>query len=127
MYDNICKFLVEEFSEDFATWLLGKPIHLTTLKPKELSNEPVRADAVILKSDEELVLHAEFQKEADSEIPFRMADYYLRIYRRSPQKEIRQVVVYLKPTNSPLVYEKSFTTKQMHHVFEVIRLWEQPK
>jgi hypothetical protein len=29
--------LAESFSSDFATWLLGEPIALTELSPKELS------------------------------------------------------------------------------------------
>jgi len=37
MFDNVCKFLAENFSEDFATWLLGEPIKLTKLSPTELS------------------------------------------------------------------------------------------
>jgi predicted transposase YdaD len=40
MFDTVCKFLVEHFSEDFATWLLGKPVELTELSPTELSLEP---------------------------------------------------------------------------------------
>ena len=45
MFDNICKFLAENFSSDFATWLLGEPITLTELSPKELSLEPIRKAA----------------------------------------------------------------------------------
>ena len=85
MYDNICKFLAENFPTDLATWLLGEPIHLTELSAKELSLEPIRADALILQQSEELVLHAEFQTAPDAEIPFRMADYRLRVYRRFPR------------------------------------------
>lgn len=48
MFDNVCKFLAESFSADFATWLLGEPITLTELSPSELSLEPIRADALIL-------------------------------------------------------------------------------
>ncbi|CCQ65418.1 Conserved hypothetical protein 1784 [Crocosphaera watsonii WH 0402] len=33
MYDNVCKFLAERFSRDFANWLLNEPIELTELKP----------------------------------------------------------------------------------------------
>ncbi|GBF80783.1 PEP-CTERM sorting domain-containing protein [Aphanothece sacrum] len=49
MYDNICKFIVEEFSIDIATWLLGEPVELVELSPKELSLEPIRADSLILR------------------------------------------------------------------------------
>jgi predicted transposase YdaD len=41
-------------------------------------------------------------------------------------RKIYQIVIYLKPTNSPLVYETSFKSEQMIHNFNVIRLWEQP-
>ena len=47
MFDNICKFLAETFSTDFACWLLGEAIALSELSPSELSLEPIRADALI--------------------------------------------------------------------------------
>jgi predicted transposase/invertase (TIGR01784 family) len=90
MFDNICKFIAESFSTDFATWLLGEPISLTELSPKELSLEPIRADALILLQSDEVVLHLEFQTKPDPNMPFRMADYRLRVYRRFPEKRMRQ-------------------------------------
>ena len=127
MFDNICKFLAESFSDDFAQWLLGEPVSLSQLSSRELSSEPIRADALILLQSAELVLHIEFQTEARAEIPFRMADYRLRVYRRYPNKRIHQVVIYLKPTSSELVYQDSFEIPGTRHEFQVIRLWEQPE
>lgn len=126
MYDNICKYLAEEFSSDIATWLLGEPIKTTQLNPKELSLEPIRTDSLILRQSKKLLLHGEFQTKPDPEIPFRMADYRLRGYRYNPDKEMYQVVVYLRETNSKLVQENTFTLSKMRHEFNVIRLWEQP-
>ncbi len=126
MFDNICKFLVENFASDFATWLLGKPITLTKLSPSELSLEPIRADALILLQSEEIVLHLEFQTQPKIDIPFRMIDYRLRVYRRFPQKQMRQVVIYLQQTNSELVQQTTFALEDTFHRFQVIRLWEQP-
>ncbi|MEH1848363.1 MAG: Rpn family recombination-promoting nuclease/putative transposase [Nostoc sp.] len=126
MFDNICKFLAENFSSDFATWLLGEPITLTELSPKELSLEPIRADALILLQSEQNILHLEFQTQVDAEIPFRMIDYRLRVYRRFPRKAMHQVVIYLKQTNSDLVQQNTFTITGTRHEFSVIRLWEQP-
>ncbi|MCJ8281784.1 MAG: Rpn family recombination-promoting nuclease/putative transposase [Rivularia sp. ALOHA_DT_140] len=126
MFDNICKFLAENFSADFANWLLGEPIVLTELSPKELSLEPIRADALILLQSDEQILHIEFQTQPDPKIPFRMADYRLRGYRRFPEKEMYQVVIYLNRTNSELVYQNTFSLTRTRHEFEVIRLWEQP-
>ena len=57
---------------------------------------------------------------------YRMANYWLRLYGKYPTKEIHQTVIYLKPTNSPLVYQTSFNSQKLNHEFNVIRLWEQP-
>jgi predicted transposase/invertase (TIGR01784 family) len=126
MYDNTCRFLAEHFSTDFASWLLGEPVTLTEIKPSELSLDPIRADAMILLQSEDSILHIEFQTLPKKNIPFRMADYRLRGYRRYEDKPMRQVLIYLKPTTSELVYQTSFTLENTRHDFEVLRLWEQP-
>jgi predicted transposase/invertase (TIGR01784 family) len=126
MFDNTCKFLAESFPTDFATWLLGEPITLSKLSPTELSSEPIRADSLILLDSDKLVLHIEFQTEPDPSMGFRMADYHLRVFKRFPEKSMRQVVVYLTPTGSDLVHQTVFETEMLRHNFQVIRLWEQP-
>ena len=126
MFDNLCKFLAENFSSDFASWILGEPEKLTILTPTELSNEPIRADTLILLQSVEVVLHLEFQTQTDETMPFRMADYRLRVHRRFPNKSMRQIVIYLKCTGSDLVRQNVFTISGMRHEFEIIRLWEQP-
>jgi predicted transposase/invertase (TIGR01784 family) len=126
MYDNVCKFLAENFPADLASWLIGQPISFTQLSPTELNVEPIRADSLIVLDSPELLLHGEFQVKPDPEIPARMANYRLRIYNRFPHKAVRQFVIYLRPTRSPLVYETSFEIPGLRHEFEVIRLWEQP-
>lgn len=126
MYDNVCKFLAENYSADFSQWLLGQPVELTQISPSELQADPIRADALIFLESENTVLHIEFQTQADPNIPFRMADYRLRLYRRCPEKEVLQVVLYLKPTRSELVQQDFFDIPGTRHQFRVIRLWEQP-
>jgi predicted transposase/invertase (TIGR01784 family) len=125
-YDNTCKFIAEQFSADIASWLLGESVALTQLEPSELSLEPIRADALILLQSQNIILHCEFQTNPDPNLPFRSADYRLRGYRRFPNKPMRQVVVYLRKTQSPLVYQTTFELATTRHTFEVIRLWEQP-
>jgi len=125
MFDNVCKFLAENFSEDYATWLLGRPVTLTKLSPTELSLEPIRADSLILEQSEDLVLHLEFQTEPDEKMGFRMLDYRIRVYRRFPLKTMHQVVIYLKPTKSTLVYQDSFQVGETIHRYRVVRLWEE--
>ena len=41
MYDDTCRFLAENFSADFASWLLGEPVTLTQIQPSELSLDPI--------------------------------------------------------------------------------------
>ena len=115
MFDNISKFLAEQFSVDFATWLIGEPVALTELSPSELSLEPIRADALILRQSNELVLHCEFQTDPDPTMPFRMADYRLRVYRRFPHKRMVQVVIYLRPTQSELVQQTTFELDNLRY------------
>lgn len=59
-------------------------------------------------------------------MPFRMLDYRVRGYRRFPHKQMRQVVIYLRKTASPLITKNDFRLEKTYHEFEVIRLWEQP-
>lgn len=126
MYDNVCKFLAENYSRDFAQWLLGEPISFTQLSPSELSLEPIRADALILLESGQIILHLEFQTDPDPKMSFRMLDYRTRVYRRFPKKTMRQVVIYLKETSSPLVRENAFILPNTRHEYEVLRLWEIP-
>jgi predicted transposase/invertase (TIGR01784 family) len=126
MYDNTCKFIAETFPREMARWLLGQALPLTKLEPSELSAEPIRADAVIFLQGEQLILHLEFQTSPQPDLPFRMADYRLRLSRRYPELMLRQIVVYLRRSNSPLVYQDSFEIPNLTARFEIIRLWEQP-
>ncbi len=126
MYDDTCRFLAEHFSADFASWLLGKSVTLTELQPSELSLDPIRADAMILLQSDESILHIEFQTLPKENIPFRMLDYRVQGNRRYKKKTMRQVVIYLKPTTSDLVYQASYILERTCHEFDVVRLWEQP-
>ena len=69
MYDNICKFLVEEFRDDLVTWLLGRPANLIELHPRELSLEPIQTDSLILLQSEDLIRPVEFQTKPDQPFP----------------------------------------------------------
>jgi predicted transposase/invertase (TIGR01784 family) len=126
MYDNTCRFLAENYSADFASWLLGENVTMTELKPSELSLDPIRADILILLQSDDDILHIEFQTLPKQQIPFRMLDYRVRGYRKYPNKRMRQVVIYLKETSSDLLRQNSFAMERTHHEFDVICLWEQP-
>ena len=125
-FDSTCRRLAEQFPEDFATWLLGKPIRSTVLNPTELSLEPIRADNIMLLEGEHDILHMEWQTDPKQVIPMRLADYRLRIHRKAPDKTIHQVVIYLRKTNSELVHQNYFEIAGMYAEYEVIRIWEVP-
>lgn len=80
----------------------------------------------MLLQSTDVILHTEFQTISDETMPFRMADYYLRLKRKFPERDIQQVVIYLKKTNSNLVRQTQYQTPVMNHQFRVIRLWEEP-
>lgn len=126
MYDNICKYLAENFSEDLASWLLGEPIQLTELQPAELNVDPIRADSLILLNNDNLILHLEFQTRPDEKMAFRMLDYRVRAYRRFPNKAMRQIVIYLKESDSALIEQNFFEIPNLSFRFDIIKLWKQP-
>ncbi len=53
-----------------------------------------------------------------------MLDYRLRVHRRYPNKQMHQVVIYLRSSNSELAQQTVFELPQTRHQFNVIRLWE---
>lgn len=126
MYDNVCRILASLFSRDIATWLIGEPIALTELEPTELLLDPIRVDSLIFLQSEDLILHIEFQTDPKEDIPFRMADYRLRIYRRVPRKRVYQVVIYLRKNQSAAVKINTFELLELQHRYNVVRLWEVP-
>jgi predicted transposase/invertase (TIGR01784 family) len=125
-FDSTCRRLAEQFPEDFATWLMGRPIEFTVLDPTELSLEPIRADSLILLQGDEEILHIEFQTDPTADMPMRLADYRLRLYRKFPNRIIHQVVIYLRYTTSDRVHQEYFEIAGMYAEFRVIRIWEVP-
>ncbi len=122
--DALCKYLAEEYPEQFARWLFGTRGKVKVEKT-ELSRDPIRADMVIFSSDENETLHTEFQstKKSDVALPLRFLDYYVGLKRKRPKRRVRQVLVILKPTEKeiPDRYEDECTT---HH-YTVVKMWEQ--
>jgi predicted transposase/invertase (TIGR01784 family) len=125
-FDSTCRRLAEMFPEDFASWLLGRRIILTELKPTELSIEPIRADSLILLQGDREIIHIEFQTRPDRNMGTRLADYRIRLHRKFPGKTIHQIVIYLKKTRSKKVFETTFDIAGIRGEFSVIRIWEVP-
>jgi predicted transposase YdaD len=122
--DNFCKVLAEKYPRPFARWAFGVTSRRIKVDKTELSREPIRADSVILAS-EEGKLHAEFQTtmKSDVPVPLRMLDYYVGFKRQDVAQRVRQVLIVLKEAGEPIPdrYEDERT---LHH-YDVIKMWEQ--
>jgi predicted transposase/invertase (TIGR01784 family) len=125
-YDNICKYLAEEYPTEFARWLLAEEITDIQVLKTELSVEPIRADSLTLLQTANQILHLEFQTLPASTppLPFRMLDYWVRL-KRQYWCPIEQVVIFLKSTTVDAVFTDQFLDTNTSHRYRVIRLWEQ--
>lgn len=92
----------------------------------ELCIELIRADSVTFLNTSERILHLEFQVKLESEppLPFRMLDYWTRLYRLY-RKPITQVIILLLPPAEGTVIETAFVLERTRHEYRVIRLWEE--
>jgi predicted transposase/invertase (TIGR01784 family) len=121
-FDNILKFMVEADPQAFIDWLLPDSEDTTwELLDTELKLEPIRVDTVFFLRSRGRILHIEFQTTAKSKppIPFRMLDYWVRLHRQY-ECDIEQVVIYLKSTESSLVFEDAFRRGNTFHSYRVI-------
>jgi len=117
--DSTTKGLVLNHPVDFANWLLGSSQALTCAD----WSEAAKLNAIILKT-EDTIIQIDVRTRPDPNIPTQFFNDYLRLSTQFPDQNIRQVIIYLKPTNSPLVHLTSYEASNIKHDFEVIRLWE---
>ncbi|GAB1542086.1 DUF4351 domain-containing protein [Scytonema sp. NUACC21] len=125
-YDNVCKYLAEQYPAEFVRWLLGiEPQEINILKT-ELSLEPIRADSVIFLQTANQILHIEFQTSTSSNppLPFRMLDYSVRL-KRQYQCGVTQVIVFLQEEDNKIVFTEEYRDETTVHRYRVVRLWEQ--
>lgn len=125
-YDNVCKYLAEQYPAEFARWLLAvEPREIEVLKT-ELTLEPIRADAVTFLQTANQILHLEFQTSpaSDPPLPLRMLDYSVRL-KRQYRCAITQVVIFLQATNSEAAFIETYRDDTTVHRYRVVRLWEQ--
>ncbi|MEH2035401.1 DUF4351 domain-containing protein [Nostoc sp.] len=125
-YDNTCKYLAEKYPGDFARWLFASDTSDIQVLKTELNLEPIRADSVTFLQIAKQILHLEFQTTPKSKTPldFRMLDYYTRL-KREYWCDIEQVLIFLQPTSSEIVFNTQYVDKKTRHEYRVIRLWEE--
>jgi len=119
-YDNVLKRLAAEYPSALVHWLLAVDAEEIELLPTELSLEPIRSDAVYYLPQLGQILHIEFQTEPQSNppVPLRMLDYWVRLYRQN-RRTIEQVVIFLKPTTSEVVFTEQFAVGNTVHRYRV--------
>ena len=125
-YDNICKYLAEQYPTEFARWLLSDSATDIQVLRTELNVEPIRADSLTLLQTSNQILHLEFQTQPTSNppLPFRMLDYWVRL-KRQYWCHVEQVVIFLKYSTSEAVFTNEFEDVNTRHPYRVIRLWEE--
>ncbi|MEH2331137.1 DUF4351 domain-containing protein [Nostoc sp.] len=125
-FDNVCKYLAEQYPAEFVRWLLGVEGQTVKVLKTELSLEPIRADSVTFLQTANRILHLEFQTEAISKppLPFRMLDYSIRL-KRQYKCPVTQVIIFLQETTSEVAFTQEYQDETTIHRYQVIRLWEQ--
>jgi predicted transposase YdaD len=125
-YDNACKYLAEQYPQEFVRWLLGIDAQKIEVLKTELTLEPIRADSVTFLKTANRILHIEFQTLAISNPPlnFRMLDYSVRL-KRQYRCSVAQVVIFLQETTNKVVFTEEYRDETTIHKYQVVRLWEQ--
>ncbi|NEO68386.1 DUF4351 domain-containing protein, partial [Moorena sp. SIO3H5] len=125
-YDNICKYLAENYPADLVRWLHGIEVTEISVLKTELNTEPIHADSLTLLQTPNQILQWEFQTLPISKpsLPLRMLKYWVRL-KEKYDCPIEQVVIFLKFTRSQKVYTNQLVDTNTSHRYRVIRMWEQ--
>ncbi|AOY82656.1 DUF4351 domain-containing protein [Moorena producens JHB] len=125
-YDNICKYLAENYPADLVRWLHGLEVTEISVLKTELNTEPIHADSLTLLQTANQILQWEFQTLPASKpsLPLRMLKYWVRL-KEKYNCPIEQVVIFLKFTTSSKAYTNQLLESNTSHRYRVIRMWEQ--
>ncbi|EGJ28768.1 MULTISPECIES: DUF4351 domain-containing protein [Moorena] len=125
-YDNICKYLAENYPADLVRWLHGLEVTEISVLKTELNTEPIHADSLTLLQTANQILQWEFQTLPASKpsLPLRMLKYWVRL-KEKYNCPIEQVVIFLKFTTSSKAYTNQLVESNTSHRYRVIRMWEQ--
>ena len=125
-YDNICKYLAENYPGDLVKWLHGIDVTEISVLKTELNTEPIHADSLTLLQTPNQILQWEFQTLPASKpsLPLRMLKYWVRL-KEKYNCPIEQVVIFLKFTRSQKAYTNQLLESNTNHRYRVIRIWEQ--
>ena len=132
--DHPLKRLVALAPEDFAAWLLNRPIRSVTTRQGELTATPDPIDTdlvlfVVAEDDSEVILHIEFQgPSTERPMSLRMLDYRTRLALTNRGYRIQGVVIYLdgagaRDTGHHQIMD-AYGRPGLSWSYTVIRLWQ---
>jgi predicted transposase YdaD len=138
--DNPLKLLIDEFSGEFATWLLDTPVQAVRSLSAEFADQPLRSDLlfeVVALTGKTAILHIELQgRRSKRPMPYRQLDYLSRVVSRenllSPAApRLHSVVLYVGKgagRHDTGIYQIQDSTESvcLQWQYQVIRLWELP-
>ena len=127
-YDIAMKCISTELSRDLATLIFNRRLNLEPL-PTALPSTEHRADFLAkVSSDEDFIIHIEFQTRYDPDMPVRMVSYYGRILYEY-RLPVYPIVVYLSPEDAGRKIESTYRSSignrhVMAFEYDVISVWE---
>ena len=129
-YDDIVKLITRNNPQSIVSFLLDGALYESDVD-RELQATTVRADSLyhVTWNDEKIILHVEFQRSHDNEMPRRVWKYNA-LADVSYDKPVYSVVIYLIEEGSITepYYERCFKNGHVTHRYEFaqICLWEIP-
>jgi len=129
-YDTTTGYLFRRYPDDFVKFIAGETaenIKLADPVLKEVRYADATAYATIRLEDgtkKDVIVHIEFQTDADDTMPIRMAGYIGRLINMYRQP-VYASVIYLRPQeiDDPGIYQYTFPQRFVVE-YNVIRIWE---
>lgn len=127
LFDSNLRNLAGQYSQNFLHWLVDESATLQELLDTVFVTQERRADLIIcymLPVGNTEILHLEFQRSPDADLPLRMASYALRIRERYGQMA-RQILILLEDSPAARRIPTMFEEESARIEYQIVRLWEQ--
>ena len=125
-FDSNLRNLAGQYPQDFLHWLVGNNTTVQEVLDPVLVTQERRADLILRYANmggTSAILHLEFQRKPDADLPLRMAGYTLRIRERyglMPQ----QVLIILEESPAASRIPNLFAEGAARIEYQVMKLWE---
>lgn len=127
LFDSNLRNLAGQYSQNFLHWLVDESATLQEQLDPVFVTQERRADLIIrygLPTGISEILHLEFQRSPDADLPLRMAIYALRIRERYGQMA-RQVLILLEESPAARRIPNVFEEGSARIEYQIVRIWEQ--